>query len=70
MVGVQQAFGLVPDLVTGPAAQTSAAVALVKKLTGLDALNIIDPTTKGAFREFLVRKLGLDDDGALKKIAR
>lgn len=70
VVGVQQAFGLVPDLVTGPAAQTSAAVALVKKLTGLDALNIIDPTTKGAFREFLVRKLGLDDDGALKKIAR
>lgn len=61
VVGVQQAFGLIPDIVTGPAAQTSAAVELVYKLTGLPALNIIDPAAKEPFRMFLIDKLGLDD---------
>jgi len=62
-VGVQQAFGLTPDLVTGPATQTSAAVELVTKLTGLRSINIIDPDAKEAFRYFLVDKLALN--GAL-----
>lgn len=57
VVGVQQAFGLIPDLVTGPATTTSAAVALVKKLTGLRGINIIDPAAKVPFREFLMEKL-------------
>jgi hypothetical protein len=57
VVGVQQAFGLTPDLVTGPATTTSAAVALVKKLTGLRGINIIDPAAKVPFREFLLEKL-------------
>lgn len=57
VVGVQKAFGLTPDLVTGPAATTSAAVALVKKLTGLRGINIIDPAAKLPFREFLLEKL-------------
>ncbi len=61
VVGVQQAFGLKPDLVTGPATTTSAAVELVKKLTGLPAINIIDPAAKQAFRTFLFDKLGLDE---------
>ena len=70
VVGVQQAFGLKPDLVTGPAAQTTAAVELVLKLTGLRAINIIDPEAKAAFRYFLVDKLGLDNDIGQMKIAR
>ncbi|MCP5089955.1 MAG: DUF1611 domain-containing protein [Gammaproteobacteria bacterium] len=57
VVGVQKAFGLTPDLVTGPATTTSAAVALVKKLTGLQGINIIDPTKRLPFRNFLVQKL-------------
>jgi hypothetical protein len=57
VVGVQKAFGLTPDLVTGPATTTSAAVALVKKLTGLRGINIIDPAAKVPFREFLIEKL-------------
>jgi hypothetical protein len=42
VLGVQTAFGshLKADLVAGPAANTDAAVALVKKLTGLHALNL------------------------------
>lgn len=57
VVGVQQAFGLSPDLVTGPATTTSAAVALVKQLTGLRGINVIDPDAKLLFREFLIETL-------------
>ena len=58
VVGVQKAFGVTPDLVTGPATTTSAAVDLVKKLTGLQGINILDPAMKQPFREFLMKKLG------------
>ena len=61
VVGVQQAFGLTPDLVTGPATTTSAAVELVQRLTGLPAINVIDPAANTAFRSFLFDKLGLDE---------
>lgn len=63
VVGVQQAFGLRPDLVTGPATQTSAAVELVYKLSGLQGINIIDPAAKLLFRNFLDDQLGLSGDG-------
>jgi hypothetical protein len=61
VVGVQQAFGLTPDLVSGPAASTSAAIDLVKKLTGVPAINALDPGAERAFREFLgdTLKIGL-----------
>jgi len=61
VVGVQQAFGLTPDLVTGPATTTSVAVELVWKLTGIPGINVIDPAAKPAFRNFLFDKLGLDE---------
>lgn len=57
VVGVQKAFGLTPDLVTGPATTTSAAVELVRKLSGLHGINIIDPGTKLEFRRFLREQL-------------
>ena len=57
VVGVQKAFGVTPDLVTGPATTTSAAVDLVRKLTGLKGINILDPDMKQPFREFLFDKL-------------
>ena len=59
VVGVAKAFDITPDLVTGPAASTSAAVDLVNKLTGVPALNVIDRNTLPAFRCFLEDKLGL-----------
>jgi hypothetical protein len=58
VVGVMQAFGLEPDLVAGPATQTSAAVDLVWKLAGVRGINIIDPASKDAFRAFLDEQLG------------
>jgi hypothetical protein len=57
VVGVEQAFGVKPDLVTGPAANTSAAVALVRMLADLPAINVIDRETLPAFTTFLERKL-------------
>lgn len=57
VIGVQNAFGITPDLVTGPATTTSAAVDLVSKLTGLRGINILDPAMKQPFREFLFEKL-------------
>jgi hypothetical protein len=59
VVGVRDAFALVPDLVAGRAAQTSAAVELVRKLTGLRALNVIDRRTIPEFRRFLEEKLDI-----------
>ena len=58
VVGVAKAFGVTPDLVTGPAANTSAAVDLVRKLTDLPALNVIDRETMPEFAAFLEGKLG------------
>ena len=60
VVGVRQGFRLQPDLVAGPAAQTTAAVELVGKLTGLKAINVIDRRRLPEFRQFLANKLNID----------
>jgi hypothetical protein len=59
VVGVCKAFGLRPDLVCGPAASTSAGVNLVRKLTGIRAINNIDPAALPEFREVLHETLGI-----------
>jgi len=40
--GVMDAFGIQPDLVAGPAGNTTAAAELVGRLTGARALNLLD----------------------------
>ena len=59
VVGVEKAFGLTPDLVTGPATSTSAAIDLVKKLSGIDALNVMDPESLPILRTKMQEKLYL-----------
>ena len=59
VVGVQNAFGLKPDLVTGPATNTTAAVDLVYRLTGVPGINIIDPDAEPSFRDFLGNALNV-----------
>ncbi|MGI9262710.1 MAG: hypothetical protein ACR2QR_11775 [Woeseiaceae bacterium] len=59
VVGVEKAFGLRPDLVTGPATSTSAAIDLVSKLAGVEALNVMDPECLPALRAVLTKTLGL-----------
>lgn len=41
VLGVRTAFGVEPDLVTGPAANTDSGIELVTKLTGLRAMNLM-----------------------------
>jgi ABC-type uncharacterized transport system YnjBCD ATPase subunit len=53
VVGVQQAFQRAPDLVAGGAANTDAAIALVRKLSGLPALNLMDPGSHADLAERL-----------------
>jgi hypothetical protein len=59
VLGVQTAFGLDADLVSGPATTTSAGRDLVTRLTGVPACNILDPESAQTFRQILHEKLGL-----------
>ena len=59
VVGVEKAFGLEPDVVTGPATSTSAAIDLVRKLAGVDAVNVLETGSSALLREVLERTLGV-----------
>ena len=59
VVGVKQAFDLDPDLVTGPATSTTAAMALVERLTNVETINVMDPDSLPALRQVLERTLGV-----------
>jgi hypothetical protein len=50
-----------PDFVTGPAANNTASVALVKKLTGLPAFDLGGKEGRAALRTLLEEKLGPGD---------
>ena len=53
VVGVMKAFGLKPDLIAGPAAATELAVGLVKALTGLPALDNLNPNAGKPMQEYI-----------------
>lgn len=53
VVGVQTGFGLRPDVITGPATNTTAGIELAEKLTQLPALNLMDPKSLPRLREML-----------------
>jgi hypothetical protein len=59
VVGVVDAFDRRPDLVSGRAASTGAAVALVEKLTGLSTLNVLEPASREPLDRMLSERLGL-----------
>lgn len=61
VVGVQSAFGLTPDLVSGPAANTTAAIALVRRLAGVSALNLMDKDARPGLRALLIDRLGIEE---------
>ncbi len=60
VAGIVDAFDRRPDLVSGRAASTDAGIALVEKLTGLPALNVLAPGARGRLEAALVESLGLD----------
>ena len=53
VMGVQHAFGRVPDLVCGPAANTEAAIELVQKLCGVRALNLMRRSARTELNQLL-----------------
>ncbi len=57
VLGVIEAFGSKPDLVSGRATSTEAGVRLIEKMTGVPALNLIDRSTGPAFATFLDERL-------------
>jgi Domain of unknown function (DUF1611_C) P-loop domain len=57
VVGVREAFKIAPDIVTGPTANTQAGIDLVRKLTGLEALNLLDLDSIPRLLEILKRRL-------------
>ena len=58
VVGVKMAFNLRPDFVAGPATATAAATALVRRLTGLYALDLTDRANMAPLRRVLSDRLG------------
>lgn len=58
VLGVMTAFGTRPDLVSGRATSTEAGIALVERLTGIEALNLLDPRSAPALRRLLGERLG------------
>ncbi len=62
-LGVREAFGIEPDLVSGPAANTDAAVSLVGQLVHLPALNLLDHACRPHLRGLLRDRLGLPAAG-------
>lgn len=59
VVGIMEAYGLRPDLVTGPATNTLAGRELTEELTGIPALDIRDRDRREEVRELLVEALDL-----------
>lgn len=59
VVGVQQAFQRAPDLVAGGAANTDAGIALVKQLSGLPALNLMERSSRDRLHSLLHEALAL-----------
>jgi hypothetical protein len=57
VAGLVAAFGEPPDLVAGGAANTTAGAALVRRLTGLEAVNLQDPSTHPVLAQMLAQRL-------------
>ncbi len=57
VVGVIDAFGSRPDLISGRATSTSAGIALIDRLVGIPALNVLDPDVGPDLRSFLRERL-------------
>lgn len=59
VVGVMRAFDREPDVVCGLATSTEAGIELVEKLSGLPALDVLDPAARPRMKEILEKTLDL-----------
>ena len=58
VLGIMEAFGRRPDMVTGPTANTEAGVQLVERLTGIKAVNVRVDAAVPLIRELLEDRIG------------
>jgi hypothetical protein len=59
VLGVASAFRRQPDVVAGGSANTEAGIDLVRRLTGLQAMNLLSKSSHEPLRELLIERLGL-----------
>lgn len=59
VLGVMKSFEVRPSIVSGPAANTLGGTDLIKKLCGIEALNLIERENLPRLRMILREKLGL-----------
>ena len=59
VTGVTAAFDLQPDVVSGVAASTSAGIALIEKLSGIPAVNVLDLDHHARLETLLAEKLDI-----------
>lgn len=57
--GLMKAFDLTPDVVTGIATNTLAGRSMVEKLSGVRALNLLDPSTTSELKQILTKATGV-----------
>jgi hypothetical protein len=62
VVGIEKAFGMKPDVVTGLATSTEAACDLVERLAGVPAINVLDRRAQPRLEEIVAARLGIADD--------
>jgi hypothetical protein len=61
VTGVIGAFEARPDLISGRATSTDAAIALIDRLVGIEALNLLDPASAPALERLLRDRLRITD---------
>ena len=59
VLGVTEAFGMKPDLVSGRATSTEAGIRLIDRLVGVPALNVFDHSTGPELARFIDARLRL-----------
>lgn len=57
VVGVQEGFGYKPDLIAGLCTSTKAGVEVIEKLSGVTALNLLNPNSHDMLRRMLGGRL-------------
>jgi len=62
VVGIEKAFGMRPDVVTGLATSTVAGCQLVERLSQVPAVNVLDREARPRLERVVASKLGLSDD--------
>ncbi len=63
VLGIERAFDMMPDLVTGPAANTEAGIDLIEKLLGIKALNLVRRQNLPDLQKLLVKHLQINKAG-------